>query len=104
MIKLFVFGTLCRAIITIVIVAIGLLAGIDLWRHYMLTPWTRDGRVEANSVPIAAEVSGRIVEVRVRENQAVKKGDILFVVDQSSYRAAPLQGAEATVGSDLSKM
>ncbi len=42
----------------------------------MLTPWTRDGRVVANSVTIASEVSGRIVDIRVRENQSVKKGDI----------------------------
>jgi Bacterial extracellular solute-binding protein/Biotin-lipoyl like len=37
----------------------------------MLTPWTRDGRVVANSVTIASEVSGRIVDIRVRENQSV---------------------------------
>ena len=101
--KVFVSGSSRRAIVTIAIVAFGLLAGSGVWRHYMLTPWTRDGRVVANSVPIAAEVSGRIVEVRVRENQVVKKGDILFVVDQSSYRAA-LHSAEATVGSDQAKM
>ena len=64
----------------------------------MLTPWTRDGRVVANSVTIASEVSGRIVDIRVRENQSVKKGEILFIIDQSTYKAA-LDSAEASVAS-----
>jgi multidrug resistance efflux pump len=63
-----------RVVATLTITAIGIVAGIELWQHYMLSPWTRDGRVVANSVTIAAEVSGRIVDVRVRENQYVKKG------------------------------
>ena len=62
----------------------------------MLTPWTRDGRVVANSVTIASEVSGRIVEIRVRENQSVKKGEILFIIDPSTYKAA-LDSAEASI-------
>ena len=73
-------------------------AGVQLWQRYMLTPWTRDGRVVANSVTIASEVSGRIVDIRVRENQSVKKGEILFIIDQSTYKAA-LDNAEASVAS-----
>ena len=94
---------LWRTTATLAIAGIGLFAGVGVWRHYMLTPWTRDGRVLANSVPIAAEVSGRIIDVRVRENESVKKGDILFVIDQSSYKSA-LQSAEAIVESDQARM
>jgi RND family efflux transporter MFP subunit len=83
---------------TLVITAIGILAGVQLWQRYMLTPWTRDGRVVANSVTIASEVSGRIVDIRVRENQSVKKGEILFIIDPSTYKAA-LDNAEASVSS-----
>src|SRR5260370_20122052 len=92
-----------RVIATLTITAIGMVAGIELWQHYMLSPWTRDGRVVANSVTIAAEVSGRIVDVRVRENQCIKKGDILFIIDQSTYKAA-LHSAEATAASNLATM
>ena len=87
-----------RIIATLVITAVGIFAGVQLWQRYMLTPWTRDGRVVANSVTIASEVSGRIVDIRVRENQLVKKGEILFIVDPSTYQAA-LDNAEASVAS-----
>jgi RND family efflux transporter MFP subunit len=80
-----------------------MVAAVKLWQHYMLSPWTRDGRVVANSVTIAAEVSGRIVDIRVRENQFVKKGEVLFTIDQSTFKAA-LQSAEATAASNLANM
>src|SRR5580700_7132372 len=92
-----------RVMGTLVITAIGILAGVQLWQRYMLTPWTRDGRVLANSVTIASEVSGRIVDIRVRENQLVKKRDILFIIDQSTYKAA-LDNAEASVASNRALM
>jgi multidrug resistance efflux pump len=78
-----------RVIATLVITTVGIFAGVQLWQRYMLTPWTRDGRVVANSVTIASEVSARIIDIRVRENQSVKKGEILFIVDQSTFKACP---------------
>src|ERR1700741_2877038 len=93
-------GVLVRVSLTLAIVAAAAFIGLHLWHHYVLSPWTRDGRVVANSVTIAAEVSGRIVDIRVRENQFVKKGAVLFIIDQSTYQAA-LQSAEATAASNL---
>jgi multidrug resistance efflux pump len=92
-----------RVIATLAITVVGVVAAVNLWQHYMLSPWTRDGRVVANSVTIAAEVGGRIVDIRVRENQFVKKGEVLFIIDQSTYKAA-LQSAEAIVASNLANM
>ena len=92
-----------RVISTLIITAVGISAGMQLWQRYMLTPWTRDGRVVANSVTIASEVSGRIVDICVRENQSVKKGEILFIIDQSTYKAA-LDSAEASVASNRATM
>src|ERR1700740_2388610 len=89
-----------RVIGTFIIAGIGVLASVKLWQHYTLSPWTRDGRVVANSVTIAAEVSARTVYIRVRENQFVRKGSVLFIIDQSTYQAA-LQSAEATAASNL---
>ena len=51
---------------------------------------TDNAYVEADRVTIAPQVSGRVVEVDVRENQPVKKGDVLFRLD-----AEPLEIAKA---------
>ena len=55
---------------------------------------TDNAYVHADKVSIGAEVSGRIVAVDVHENQRVAKGDVLFRIDDSSYRVA-LDRAEA---------
>jgi RND family efflux transporter MFP subunit len=95
--------TFVRVSLTLAIAGTAAVTGVQLWRHYVLSPWTRDGRVVADSVTVAAEVSDRIVEIRVRENEYVKKGDILFTVDQARYKAA-LDSAKATVASALATM
>jgi len=74
------------------------LLGWALWRYYMLSPWTRDGRVRAETVTVAAEVFGKVTELDVTENQFVRKGDVLFVVDPSEFRLN-LAKAEATLES-----
>ena len=96
-------GTFVRVGLTLAIAAAAAVTGVLLWRHYVLSPWTRDGRVVADSVTVAAEVSGRIVDIRVRENEYVKKGDIVFIVDQASYKAA-VDNAKANVASTLATM
>jgi len=101
--KRFIFRGFLRVGLSLTIATIATVVGIQLWRHYVLSPWTRDGRVVANSVTVAAEVSGRIVSIRVSENQYVKKGDVLFTIDQSSYKAA-LDNAKATVASTQATM
>ncbi|MBB4198006.1 hypothetical protein CCR94_05095 [Rhodoblastus sphagnicola] len=67
---------------------VAVLLATALWRHYMISPWTRDGRVRAETVSIAPEISGTVVELRVSDNQTVHKGDILFVIDPRAYRIA----------------
>jgi RND family efflux transporter MFP subunit len=92
-----------RVGLTLAIATIATVVGIQLWRHYVLSPWTRDGRVVANSVTVAAEVSGRIVSIPVCENLYVKKGDVLFKIDPASFKAA-LDNAKATVASTQATM
>lgn len=60
----------------------------DLWKTYMVSPWTRDGRVLVQVVDAAPEVSGTIVAVPVADNQLVRKGDILFKIDPARYKLA----------------
>ena len=77
--------------------------GRALWQQYMLSPWTRDGRIRAETVNIAAEVFGKVTDLRVVENQFVHKNDILFIVDQQEYRLA-LAKAQATLESKRQDM
>jgi multidrug resistance efflux pump len=59
-----------------------------MWDRYVLAPWTRDGRVRAEVVTMAPEVSGTVVGVKVTDNQFVHKGDALFVIDPSRFQFA----------------
>ena len=61
-----------------------------------VTPWNEfSGRIEAKeSVQLRPRVGGVIEEVRYREGDIVKTGDLLFVLDQRPYRAE-LNRAEA---------
>ena len=77
-----------RMMLTMVVVAVALLAGWWLWQFYMLSPWTRDARVRADVVTIAPDVSGWVVELKVRDNQQVKAGDLLMSIDRERYQAA----------------
>jgi multidrug resistance efflux pump len=80
-----------RIAITAVIVLIAACIGYAMWRHYMYSPWTRDGRIRANVVRIAPDVSGLVTAVNVVDNQQVKKGDVLFVIDRDRYEDAAEQ-------------
>ena len=79
-------------------VLIAILMGWGLWRYYMLSAWTRDGRVRAETVNVAAEIFGKVTQLNVVENQFVHKGDILFIVDPEEFRL-DLARAEATLES-----
>ncbi|MBF5004849.1 efflux RND transporter periplasmic adaptor subunit [Diaphorobacter caeni] len=84
--------------ITLAVSAAAVVAAFQLWDHYELAPWTRDGRVRANVVQIAPDVSGLVTEVAVQDNQRVQAGQLLFEVDQARY-ALSLRQAEAAVAS-----
>ena len=86
------FGFLATA----VIFAVAILIGYKLWVYYMDSPWTRDGRVRAEIVNIAPDVSGYVVELPVKDNQFVKKGDLLMQIDPSHYQIA-VEQAQAAV-------
>jgi len=91
-------STLRRHLITAAAVLLALLLGWALWWHYLRSPWTRDGRIRAEVVNLASEVSGKVIDLKVVDNQPVQKGDVLFVIDPSDYRLALAQ-AEATLQS-----
>ena len=91
-----VLSFLLRFGVTAVVVAIAGVVAWQLWLYYMVAPWTRDGRVRADVVPVAADVSGLVSDVFVHDNQVVKKGDPLFRIDQKRFEFALAQAkAEA---------
>jgi len=95
--------TLARMIATLLIVAAGSVGAYELWNYYMLSPWTRDARVRADVVTIAPDVSGFVNDLRVKDNQVVHKGDILFILDQERYKRA-LAAADANVEARKAEM
>lgn len=51
------------------------------------SPETNDAYVYADTIDVVPEVSGRIVEMPIRDNQRVRKGDLLFRIDPRPYQA-----------------
>lgn len=91
------FGSLAvRLGVTLLIAAVAAVIGWQLWDYYMETPWTRDGKLRADVVRVAPDVSGLVVEILVADNQAVKKDQVLFRIDPSRFKIA-LQLAQAVV-------
>ncbi|WP_133011909.1 HlyD family secretion protein [Marinomonas flavescens] len=77
-----------RILVTLLFVLAAVLAGTWVWNDYMNSPWTQDGRVRADVITIAPDVSGWATELNVNNDQPVKKGQLLFRVDQKRYQAA----------------
>lgn len=74
-------------LITLIIFGLAVWAAVSLYLRYVEEPWTRDGQVRANIVGIAPRVSGPIIQVAVRDNQQLRKGDLLFEIDPSDFQA-----------------
>jgi multidrug resistance efflux pump len=88
--------TIVRVLLTLIFLAVAGFLGYDVANYYLYSPWTRDARVRADVVTVAPDVSGWVDDIRVRDNQFVHKGDVLFVIDQERFRLA-LADAEATL-------
>ena len=85
-----------RIAVTLVTVAAAVVVGSALWDYYMNAPWTRDGRVRADVVEVAPDVSGLVTEVLATDNQVVKRGDVLFRINPERFTLA-LRQADAIV-------
>lgn len=80
--------TYVRVAVTLCLVVVAVFAGLELWRYYMLTPWTRDAKIRADVVIVAPDVSGWVRELKVHDNQEVKAGDLLMSIDKDRFEAA----------------
>jgi len=91
-----ILSAIGRVSITAVVTAGAVYAGWQMWRHYEVEPWTRDGRVKAYVVQVAPDVTGQVTKVYVHDNQQVKAGEPLFDIDRARFELA-LRQSEAQV-------
>jgi len=75
------FATLSVALVAIVMALV-------TWDYYVTAPWTRDGNVRVQVASVAPQISGQITQLRVEDNQYVRKGDVLYVIDPFDYEVA----------------
>ena len=83
-----------RYIITLAAVVLAGFVLANMFHEYLFQPWTRDGHVRAQIIKITPRVGGPIVDLPIKDNQAVKKGDLLFKIDPRTYALA-IEQAEA---------
>jgi len=84
----------------IVLVMATLLLLVFVIRLLNLAPRTDDAYVYADTIDVVPEVNGRIVEMAVRDNQAVKEGDLLFRIDPRPYQDALTRGKASLIALD----
>lgn len=90
-------------IILIVLLVAGGWFGISKYIHAQHHEETDDAQVEANINPVIPKIPGYVTEVRVKDNQRVKKGDTLLVLDDRDLQLR-LKQAEAALGTAESNL
>jgi len=73
-------------IVLAVLVIGGAWFGISKYNYAQHHEDTDDAQIDANVSPVIPRVSGYVKEVRVKDNQRVKKGDTLIILDDRDYR------------------
>ncbi len=71
----------------LLVVALALVALVFVIWRVDSAPSTNDAYASADTIDVVPEVSGRIVELAVSDNRAVKQGDLLFRIDLRPYRS-----------------
>jgi RND family efflux transporter MFP subunit len=94
---------LARTFSTVVVLLLIIGSIYALWVRYQIEPLTRDGKVRADLVPVAPDVSGLVTKVLVRDNEPVKKWQVLLQIDPSRYKIALAQ-ADADVESKQAEL
>lgn len=72
-------------LILVVLVTLGVVYGGYKYFHSLAHETTDDAQIEQNMSPIIPRVGGYVQKIYVKDNQYVKKGDTLFVIDNSDY-------------------
>ncbi|MBR0956540.1 biotin/lipoyl-binding protein [Bradyrhizobium japonicum] len=81
-------GGVGKHLATVGIALVAIVIAAATWQHYVTAPWTRNGSVRVQVANVAPQVAGKIVELRVADNQFVHKGDVLYVIDPFDFEVA----------------
>src|ERR1700733_4117696 len=73
-------------VLSFLIVTAAIALGLVVVHHANNYPRTDDSEVLANFIGIAPQVEGPLIRLNVHDNQFVKKGDLLFEIDDRPYR------------------
>jgi HlyD family secretion protein len=90
-----------KALIILLVVVVIVLAGFLIWRFFLRQPpippniVALSGRIEGDDSAVAAKTSGRIREIRVREGDTMKAGDVIAVLDEEQAVAREEQARSA---------
>ncbi|API86654.1 HlyD family secretion protein [Francisella uliginis] len=76
-----------KSLLSAIIIALAIFSLYSVWQYYFYSPWTRDARIRAKIITIAPDVSGFVTKVYVKDIQKVKKGDLIFSIDDERYVA-----------------
>jgi membrane fusion protein (multidrug efflux system) len=79
------------------VVAVGLGWAVWAWYHSRQSVYTDDAYVESTVAPVSAKVPGQVLEVLVRDNEAVKAGHVVARLDARDYRARVEQARAAVL-------
>jgi membrane fusion protein (multidrug efflux system) len=90
-------------IVLILLVVVGGFFGIKTYIHGLHHEETDDAQIDANISPVIPRISGYVTEVRVKDNQQVKAGDTLVILDNRNEIIAEAQ-AEAALNAAQSNL
>src|ERR1700745_4261038 len=74
--------------LSIVFVATAVILGLAVLHHANQYPRTEDAEIFANFIGIAPQVDGPLIRLNVQDNQFVKKGELLYEIDERPYQYA----------------
>jgi membrane fusion protein (multidrug efflux system) len=90
-------------LLPVVLLVAGMYGGFQWWRVWRFQQSTDDAYVESDISLISPKIEGYIKEVRVEDNQHVKAGDVLFIIDDSDF-AAKVAAAQAAVDGEVASV
>jgi len=90
-------------IILVLLIVVGGWYGYSKYRHSLSHEDTDDAQVSADISPVIPRISGYVADIRVNDNQWVKKGDTLMVLDNRDL-LIKLQQAEAALANAKSAL
>jgi membrane fusion protein, multidrug efflux system len=85
-----------RTVVLLIVPVLLILSGAYYWLTSGGSVSTDDAQIRQDIVSVSPQVNGQVVKVFVRNGARVKRGDILFEIDQQPYRVA-LEQAQATL-------